>query len=153
MKHLFITIILALLMAGCSKAPVRSDVEGFWKLREYTIISTGEKVECSNLYYSITHMITEVSERNVFNGYGTFLARTEYADDETVLVLKDFRIRGGIGEDSEIGTGDNGGKAPVESLRHYGINSQEETRFAIVKCSKGRMTLRSDYAELTLEKF
>lgn len=145
MKQFFITIILAVLMTGCSKAPIRSDVEGFWKLRQFTVISTGETVECSNLYYSITRMVTEVSERQGDNGYGFYMARTEYRDNETKLVLKDFKVSGG--------TADTGENAPVEDLRHYGIDSQEETEFSIVSCKGGRMTLRSDYAELSLEKF
>lgn len=145
MKQFFITIILAVLMTGCSKAPIRSDVEGFWKLRQFTVISTGETVDCSNLYYSITRMVTEVSERQGDNGYGLYMARTEYRDNETKLVLKDFKVSGG--------TADTGENAPVEDLRHYGIDSQEETEFSIVSCKGGRMTLRSDYAELSLEKF
>lgn len=146
MKQFFITIILAVLMTGCSKAPIRSDVEGFWKLRQFTVISTGETVDCSNLYYSITRMVTEVSEHQGSNDYGSYVARTGYRDKETVLVLKDFKVRGGL-------TGDTGENAPVEDLRHYGIDSQEETEFSIVSCKGGRMTLRSDYAELSLEKF
>ena len=132
-------------MAGCAKAPIRSDVEGFWKMRECTIISTGEELDCSNLYYSITRLVTEVSERNGSHGYGSYVSRTEYRDDNTKLVLKDFKVRGG--------TADTGEDAPVEDLRHYGIDSQEETVFEIVKCKRGKMTLRSDYAEIVLEKF
>lgn len=145
MKHLFITIITVVLMAGCAKAPIRSDVEGFWKMRECTIISTGEEQDCSNLYYSITRLVTEVSERNGSHGCGSYVSRTEYRDDNTKLVLKDFKVRGG--------TADTGKDAPVEDLRHYGINSQEETVFEIVECKGGKMTLRSDYAEIVLEKF
>lgn len=136
---------MAVIMAGCAKAPVRQDVEGFWKMRECTILSTGEQTDCNNLYYSITSLVTEVSERNGTNGYGSYVARTEYRDDNNTLVLKDFKVRGG--------TGDSGENAPVEDLRHYGINSQEETDFEIVECKGGKMTLRSDYAEIKLEKF
>lgn len=114
-------------------------------MRECTIISTGEELDCSNLYYSITRLVTEVSERNGSHGYGSYVSRTEYLDDNTKLVLKDFKVRGG--------TADTGEDAPVEDLRHYGIDSQEETVFEIVKCKRGKMTLRSDYAEIVLEKF
>ena len=148
MKHLLITIIIitSAVLAGCSRAPIRPDVEGFWKLKYFTLVSTGEKVECSNLYYSITNAVTQVSERMGSNGYGAYVSRTEYRDNETKLALRDFKVSGGL-------TADTGEDAPVEDLRHYGINSQEETVFDIVECKRGKMILRSDYAELVLEKF
>ncbi len=147
MKHFLITIIImSALLAGCSRAPIRPDVEGFWKLKQFTLVSTGETVECSNLYYSITNVVTQVSEREGSNGYGAYVSRTEYRDNETKLVLKDFKVSGGL-------TADTGEDAPVEDLRHYGINSQEETVFEIAECKGGKMTLRSDYAEIRLEKF
>lgn len=146
MKNLFIIIITVVLLAGCSRAPIRPDVEGFWKLRYFTLVETGETVECSNLYYSITNAVTQVSEREGNNGYGSYVSRTEYRDNETKLALRDFKVSGGL-------TADTGEDAPVEDLRHYGIDSQEETVFEIVKCKRGKMTLRSDYAEIVLEKF
>ena len=95
MKHFLITIIImSALLAGCSRAPIRPDVEGFWKLRQFTLVSTGETVECSNLYYSITNVVTQVSEREGSNGYGAYVSRTEYRDNETKLVLKDFKVSG-----------------------------------------------------------
>lgn len=137
---------MSALLAGCSRAPIRPDVEGFWKLKRFTLVETGETVECSNLYYSITNVVTQVSEREGSNGYGSYVSRTEYRDNETKLVLIDFKVSGGF-------TADTGENAPVEDLRHYGIDSQEETVFDIVKCKRGKMTLRSDYAEIVLEKF
>ena len=138
-------VLFLLLLGGCAKAPVNSDVEGFWQLKKITYLSTDETVECSRLYYSITRMVTEVSERQGTNGYGSYIGRTEYRDDETKLVLKDFKVRSG--------TGDNGENAPVEDLRHYGIDSQEETVFLIEHCDGKTMTLKSDYARLELKKF
>ena len=61
---------MSALLAGCSRAPIRPDVEGFWKLKRFTLVETGETVECSNLYYSITNVVTQVSEREGSNGYG-----------------------------------------------------------------------------------
>lgn len=133
------------LFEGCGKAPIRNDVEGFWILKEFTVLSTGGTVECDRLYYSITRMVTEVAERQGINGYGAYIGRTEYRDDKTELVLKDFKVR--------AGTGDNGEDAPVEGLRHYGINSQEETVFQIIDCDGRTMTLQSDYARLELKRF
>ncbi len=144
MKHL-LTAILILLMAGCAKAPINSDVEGFWQLNEFEILSTGETVECTRLYYSITRMVTEVAEKQGPNGYGAYIGRTAYSDDGNTLILTDFKERSG--------TGDNGKDAPVEGLRHYGINSREETKFRIVRCDGKTMVLESDYARLELSKF
>lgn len=144
-----LSLLFILIMSGCAKAPIRSDVEGFWLLEDYTILSTGETVECTRLYYSITRMVTEVSDKRTGIGedeyFGTYIARTEYRDDNNTLVLKDFKVR--------LDTSDSGEDAPVEDLRNYGINSREETAFDIVSCGGGTMTLRSDYAELHLKKF
>lgn len=80
-----------------------------------------------------------------WQNYGAYIGRTEYRKNETQLVLKDFKIR-------SI-TSDNKQDAPVEDLRHFGINSQEETVFDIVNCNGKTMTLESDYARLELRKF
>lgn len=143
-----LTIILTILITACSKAPINSDVEGFWQLDEFQILSTGETVECTRLYYSISRMVTEVSERQGPNGYGAYIGRTAYSDDGNTLILTDFKERGG-----NAGTGDNKVDAPVEQLRHYGINSQKETKFRIVRCDGRSMVLESDYARLELSKF
>lgn len=141
---LFLSFLLFFIV-GCKKAPIRNDVEGFWKLERYTILSTDETIECENLYYSITRLVTEVSERNITNGYGTYIARTGYENNENTLVLSDFKVRGG--------TADNGESAPIEGLLNYGISSQKETKFRIIDCNAKTMTLQSDYALLELRKF
>lgn len=142
MKHyIYISAIFLLsLLAGCAKAPVNSDVEGFWKVKEITVLSTGETTRYTEMYYSITRMVTEV------RGSGdAYISRTGYSDNETKLVLKDFKVR--------YSTGDKKENAPVEGLRRYGINSQSETVFDIVKCDGRKMTLQSDYSRLEMEKF
>ena len=142
-KHLPIISFL-ILFVSCDKAPIRSDVEGFWRLERYTVLSTDETVECNRLYYSITRLVTEVSDKGG-NGFEAYIARTGYEDNENTLVLSDFKVRGG--------TADNGEDAPVEKLRNYGINSREETKFRIIDCNGKTMTLESDYARLELRKF
>lgn len=142
-KHLPIISFL-ILFVSCDKAPIRSDVEGFWRLERYTVLSTDETIECNRLYYSITRLVTEVSDKGG-NGFGAYIARTGYEDSENTLVLSDFKVRGG--------TADNGEDAPVEGLRNYGINSREETKFRIIDCNGKTMTLESDYARLELRKF
>lgn len=140
----YVLLFLCLQLISCEKAPIRSDVEGFWRLERYTVLSTDETVECKRLYYSITRQVTEVSDKGG-NGFGAYICRTVYEDDENTLVLRDFKVR--------AGTGDNGKDAPIEKLRHYGIDSQEETKFRIVHCNGKTMTLESEYARLELRKF
>lgn len=142
-KHLPIISFL-ILFVSCDKAPIRSDVEGFWRLERYTVLSTDETIERNRLYYSITRLVTEVSDKGG-NGFGAYIARTGYEDNENILVFSDFKVRGG--------TADNGEDAPVEGLRNYGINSREETKFRIIDCDGKTMTLESDYARLELRKF
>lgn len=137
-------LFLCLQLISCEKAPIRSDVEGFWRLERYTVLSTDETIECNRLYYSITRLVTEVSDKGG-NGFGAYIARTGYEDNENTLVLSDFKVRGG--------TADNGEDAPVEGLRNYGINSREETKFRIIDCDGKTMALESDYARLELRKF
>lgn len=131
--------------AGCKKAPINSNVEGFWILERFTVAETGETVECERLYYSITRMVTEVAEKDGSKGYGAYIGRTEYRNGETQLVVKDFKVR--------QSTGDNGKDAPVEKLKHFGIGNQQETVFDIEYCNGKKMTLKSDYARLELTKF
>lgn len=130
---------------GCQKAPINSDIEGQWILKQFTLRETDETVTCERLYYSITRMVTEVAEKQGPNGYGAYIGRTEYRNNETQLVVKDFKVR--------QFTGDSGENAPVEKLRHFGIDNQAETVFDVVHCNGKTMTLESDYARLELEKF
>lgn len=132
-------------LSGCQKAPINSDIEGQWILKQFTLRETDETVTCERLYYSITRMVTEVAEKQGPNGYGTYIGRTEYRKNETQLVVKDFKVR--------QSTGDSGEDAPVEKLRHFGIDNQVETVFDVIHCNGKTMTLESDYARLELEKF
>ena len=132
-------------LSGCQKAPINSDIEGQWILKQFTLRETDETVTCERLYYSITRMVTEVAEKQGPNGYGTYIGRTEYRNNETQLVVKDFKVR--------QSTSDSGEDAPVEKLRHFGIDNQVETVFDVVHCNGKTMTLQSDYARLELEKF
>lgn len=130
---------------GCKKAPINSDIEGMWILKQFTILETNKTVTCQRLYYSITRMVTEVAEKEGTNGYGSYISRTEYRENESQLILKDFKVR--------ASTSDNKQNAPIEALRHFGINNQQETIFNIMHCNGKTMMLRSDYAQLELEKF
>lgn len=142
-----IVTIIALIFTctSCSKAPINNEVEGFWILDNFTILETNENVKCERLYYGITRMLTEISEKQGTNGYGTYIGCTEYNNNETQLILKDFKVR--------EGTADNGENAPIDKLKHFGINNQEETIFNIIHCDGKTMTLESNYARLELKKF
>lgn len=142
---IMIAIGLAMTFGSCKKAPINSNVEGFWILEQFTLTETGETVKCERLYYSITRMVTEVAEKQGSKGYGAYIGRTEYRNNETELVVKDFKVR--------QSTGDNKKDAPIEMLKHFGIGNQKETVFEIVKCDGKKMTLESDYARLELTKF
>ena len=127
-------------LSGCQKAPINSDIEGQWILKQFTLRETDETVTCERLYYSITRMVTEVGEKQGPNGYGAYIGRTEYRKNETQLVVKDFKVR--------QSTGDSGEDAPVEKLRHFGIDNRAETVFDVFHCTGKTMTLQSDYARL-----
>lgn len=146
-KILAILYMLCLIIGinGCKKAPINSNIEGLWRLKQFTILETDKSITCQRLYYSITRMVTEVSEKEGPNGYGTYISRTEYRENGTQLVLKDFKVRSS--------TSDNKQNAPIESLHNFGINNQQETIFNIIHCNGKTMMLRSDYAQLELEKF
>ena len=143
--NLWMVCVLLIMATGCTKKPINEDVEGFWILKSFTTLADGEVHLCNRLYYSITCMVTEVSEKQGDKGLDAYVGRTGYNENETQLILSDFKVR--------ASTSDNGKNAPVEGLREYGINSQEITVFDIVKCDGKSMILQSDYARLELEKF
>lgn len=143
--NLWMVCVLLIMATGCTKKPINEDVEGFWILKSFTTLANGEVHQCNRLYYSITCMVTEVSEKQGDKGLDAYVGRTGYNENETQLILSDFKVR--------ASTSDNGKNAPVEGLREYGINSQEITVFDIVKCDGKSMILQSDYARLELEKF
>lgn len=144
-KSILMTITLIFTIIGCQKAPINNDIEGFWILDNFTILGTNENIKCKRIYYAITRMLTEISEKQGPNGYGTYIGCTEYRNNETQLILKDFKVR--------EGTADNGENAPIDKLKHFGINNQEETIFNIIHCNGKTMTLESNYARLELKKF
>ena len=145
MKLKYILLLLCLQLISCGKAPIREDVEGYWQLKSVTYLETGETVEYSGLYYSISMMLVKVSDP--YNRYGCEQAfgRLRYEDDNNSLVFSDFyKGAGGV---------DTGEPAKVENLIPYGINSREETKFRIVHCNGKTMTLESEYSRLELRKF
>ena len=143
--HIAWLVALVLVMTGCKKAPINHTVEQHWLLERFTIKETNEVVECERLYFGINRMVTMVSEKQGSHGYGSYVARTEYRNDNSVLVLRDFKVYQRYD--------DSGVKATPEQLMPYGIINPEETAFTIHKVSHKHLVLESDYARLELRKF
>ena len=51
--HYGLVCLLLCLLAGCKKAPMNSNIEGFWQLLEFTTQADGETHPCNRIYYSI----------------------------------------------------------------------------------------------------
>ena len=136
--------LLAVLMVGCKKAPLNRSVEQYWQLVEFTTLADGNTVQCDRLFFGITREVTMVSEKQGTNGYGAYVALTEYREDESLLVLKDFKV---YGDKSKVK------EATSEQLKPFGIVNPKETVFHIVHSSHKRLVLESDYARLELKKF
>lgn len=133
-----------MLAAGCEKAPVDEDIEGFWRLERFRTNADGKTHECDRLYYSITRYVVEVSEKQGSGGYGTFIGRFEYVDGSRRVAMRDFRRR--------AATSDSGVRATAEELRPFGLGDSD-TVFDVVSAGGGRLVLKSDYAILELTEF
>ncbi len=142
--YLFLGILLTILNS-CEKAPINNRIEGHWKLEQITTLENNVNTPCERIFYSITRMVTEVAEKQGPHHYGSFIARTEYQNNETILVLKDFKRR--------ASTSDNGVPATKEQLMPFGINNPKETKFNVIESTSDRLVLESDYARLILKKF
>ena len=137
-------LLLVVLMGGCAKQPINSDVEGFWRLERFTTLAAGETHEPERIYYSITRYVVEVSEKQGSQGYGSFIGRFAYGEDGLEALMSEFKERDK--------TTDNGKDATVEQLKPFGIGDLE-TVFRIVKADGKRLVLESDYARLELSRF
>lgn len=148
MKHIKIVLLLAgllLLVSGCEKKPLNSDLERHWRLEQFTLLESNEVVECKQLFYGITYMVTEVAEKDGVHKYNDFVARTEYSEDGSLLILRDFK-------EQRYNT-DNGVSATPEQLKPFGIINPKETVFQILELTHSRLVLESDYARLELSVF
>ena len=137
-------LLLVVLMGGCAKQPINSDVEGFWQLKRFTTLADGETHEPERIYYGINRYVVEVSEKQGSQGYGSFIGRFTYGADGQEALMSEFKERGN--------TSDNGQEATVEQLKPFGIGALE-TVFRIVKADGKRLVLESDYARLELSRF
>lgn len=137
-------LFLLVLLGGCEKAPINSNIEGMWKLEEFTTLEDNKVHPCERIYYSIQLWVVDIAEKQGTHGYKPSIGRFCYGEDGNTVIMKDFYYRQGTTDSKESTT--------VEDLQPYGINAQE-TIFEIVESDKHNLTLRSDYAILRFSKF
>lgn len=126
------------------KDPIDEDIEGFWRLENFETNNPKKIHRCERLYFGITRMVVEVSEKGGTNGYGDFVARFEYKDGHKKVVMRDFKRRAATSDAHE--------NATVEELLPFGMNATT-TEFEVVVADGDNLVLRSDYATLQLKRF
>lgn len=141
--HYGLVCLLLCLLAGCKKAPMNSNIEGFWQLLEFTTQADGETHPCNRIYYSIQLWVAEVSERGGDLGAGPFRGRYRYDEETNTVTLKEM---------STYATPENSRPATREELHPFGLDSTDTT-FDVIKADGKWLILKSDYATLTLKRF
>ena len=141
--HYGLVCLLLCLLAGCKKAPMNSNIEGFWQLLEFTTQADGETHPCNRIYYSIQLWVAEVSERGGDLGAGSFRGRYRYDEETNTVTLKEM---------STYATPENSRPATREELHPFGLDSTDTT-FDVIKADGKWLILKSDYATLILRRF
>ena len=141
--HYGLVCLLLCLLAGCKKAPMNSNIEGFWQLLEFTTEADGETHPCNRIYYSIQLWVAEVSERGGDLGAGSFRGRYRYDEETNTVTLK---------ETAEESSCRYSRPATREELHPFGLDSTDTT-FDVIKADGKWLILKSDYATLTLKRF
>lgn len=146
LRHFQILVVLALsvLFTNCEKKEIYNDLEDHWKLEKFEIKESKQVVYCDRLFFGITYLVTEIAEKNP-PFYQSYFARTEYRDNNTKLVLYDFKTK-------EFANGEPI-PATSEQLKAFGIINPDETVFQIVELNRKKLILESDYARLELKRF
>lgn len=147
MKNRIYIVLFALLLVilgGCEKAPINNDIEGMWKLEEFTTLEDNKVHPCERIYYSIQLWVVDIAEKQGIHGYKPSIGKFCYGEDGKTVIMKDFYYRRGTTDSKEPTT--------IEDLQPYGLNSKETT-FEIMESDKHNLTLRSDYATLKFSKF
>lgn len=141
--HYGLVCLLLCLLAGCKKAPMNSNIEGFWQLLEFTTQADGETHPCNRIYYSIQLWVAEVSERGGDLRITPFRGRYRYDEETNTVTLKEM---------STYATPENSRPATREELHPFGLDSTDTT-FDVIKADGKSLILKSDYATLTLKRF
>ena len=139
--HYGLVCLLLSLLAGCKKAPMNSNIEGFWQLLEFTTQADGETHPCNRIYYSIQLWVAEVRGGDL--GAGSFRGRYRYDEETNTVTLKEM---------STYATPENSRPATREELHPFGLDSTDTT-FDVIKADGKSLILKSDYATLTLKRF
>ena len=134
-------LLLLPLLASCEKEPINRNIEGHWRLEQFTIHETKETVTCERIFWGITRVGAKLIEKQGPHGYPSLDALVEYRNDETLFVLKDIRL------------GDRKTKPTPEQMHPYGLNNASESIFRVLQSTHKEMVLESDYARLEFRKF
>ena len=147
MKTIYILLFttLALLVSSCEKKPIDENIEGMWKMTQFTTLADGVvHKECPRIFFSIQLNVVELAERQCTHKYGTFIGHFYYNEDHSAVTMQDFKFR--------KSTGDDGESVPAERLLPYGINALKTT-FKVLKADGKHLVLQSDYATLEFTNF
>lgn len=136
-------VLLCLVMGGCQKEAIDSDMEGHWELVEYTTAADGKVHVCNRIYYSIQLWVVEIAAKQSGTPHRPVIGRFEHEENGNVR-MRDFKGRKATSDDKKDVT--------VEELLPYGINALD-TEFEVVKADGKELILKSDYATLMLKRF
>ena len=136
-------VLLCLVMGGCQKEAIDSDMEGHWELVEYTTAADGKVHVCNRIYYSIPVWEEEIAAKQSGTPHRPVIGRFEHEENGNVR-MRDFKGRKATSDDKKDVT--------VEELLPYGINALD-TEFEVVKANGKELVLKSDYATLMLKRF
>lgn len=141
----FTSVCLLTGFSSCdSKAPVDTDIEGFWQLEYFETAADGQRHDCERMFFGITRYVVEVAEKQGTHGYGYHIGRFSYLNGRTQVEMSDFKHRGNTSDDHT--------DSSVEELLPFGMNART-TVFDVVSANGKKLILRSDYATLYLSKF
>ena len=140
--HYGLVCLLLCLLAGCKKAPMNSNIEGFWQLLEFTTEADGEtlpatvSITASSFGWQRYRNVAEIWEP-VRSGDGTATTRRRIPSPERneYLCNPGKFTSGYTGRASSLRTG------------QYGYD------FDVIKADGKSLILKSDYATLTLKRF
>ncbi|WP_449580538.1 lipocalin-like domain-containing protein [Phocaeicola faecalis] len=123
-------VLLCLVMGGCQKEAIDSDMEGHWELVEYTTAADGKVHVCNRIYYSIQLWVVEIAAKQSGTPHKPVIGRFEHEENGNVR-MRDFKGRKATSDDKKDVT----------------------TEFEVVKANGKELILKSDYATLMLKRF
>lgn len=138
-------LLLACLTGSCDKKwPINGNLDGNWQLMTVETIADGSKTDCHRMYIGIQLHMVELKDLGG-NGYESFFGEFSYDEDKEIAIMKNLK--------GKKSTSDNGQPANPEALKPYGLNSDQENIFKVIKADGKHLVLESDYARLTMRSF